>query len=95
MIRLTPYQEEYRSNTLKRIGAFWGFHRDLVNKTEEDLKQEYPYWQREQFYSSGFKKLDFGRSLVVCYFAGQDGCGICSSAKDWTDRYAVGRYFCG
>ena len=35
MITLTPYQEEYRSNTLKRIGAFWGFHRDLVNKTEQ------------------------------------------------------------
>lgn len=40
MITLTPYQEEYRSNTLKRIGAFWGFHRDLVNKTEQQDSEE-------------------------------------------------------
>lgn len=79
MITLMPYQEEYRSNTLKRIGAFWGFHRDLVNKTEQQDSG-----RREQFSSSRFKKLDFGRPLVVCYFAGRDGCGICPSAKDWT-----------
>lgn len=90
MITLTPYQEEYRSNTLKRIGAFWGFHRDLVNKIEQQNSEE-----ENSSILPGFKKLDFGRPLVVCYFAGQDGCGICSSAKDWTDRHAAGRYFCG
>ena len=40
MITLTPYQEEHRSNTLKRIGAFWGFHRDLVNKIEQQDSEE-------------------------------------------------------
>ena len=40
MITLMPYQEEYRSNTLKRIGAFWGFHRDLVNKIEQQDSEE-------------------------------------------------------
>ena len=35
MIALTPYRQEYRANTLKRIEEFWGFHRDLVNKTEQ------------------------------------------------------------
>lgn len=25
---------------------------DLVNKTEEDLKQEYPYWQIEKYSSN-------------------------------------------
>lgn len=60
MITLTPYQEEYRSNTLKRIGAFWGFHRDLVNKIEQQNSEE-----ENSSILPGFKKLDFGRPLVV------------------------------
>ena len=40
MITLTPYQPKYRQSTLKRIEAFWGFHRDLVQKTEEQQPDE-------------------------------------------------------
>ena len=34
MITLAPYQPKYRQRTLKRIEAFWGFHRDLLQRTE-------------------------------------------------------------
>ena len=40
MITLTPYQPKYRQSTLKRIEVFWGFHRDLVQKTEEQQPDE-------------------------------------------------------
>lgn len=40
MITLTPYQPQYRQSTLKRIEAFWGFHRDLVQKTQEQQPDE-------------------------------------------------------
>ena len=40
MITLTPYQPQYRQITLKRIEAFWGFHRDLVQKTQEQPPEE-------------------------------------------------------
>ena len=40
MITLTPYQPQYRQITLKRIEAFWGFHRDLVQKTQEQPPDE-------------------------------------------------------
>ena len=40
MITLTPYQPKYRQSTLKRIEAFWGFHRDWVQKTEEQQPDE-------------------------------------------------------
>ena len=40
MITLTPYQPEYRQSTLKRIEAFWGFHRDLVQKTEPQPEEQ-------------------------------------------------------
>ena len=40
MITLTPYQPKYRQSTLKRNEAFWGFHRDLVQKTEEQQPDE-------------------------------------------------------
>ena len=40
MITLTPYQPQYRQITLKRIEAFWGFHRDLVQKTQEQPLEE-------------------------------------------------------
>ena len=40
MITLTPYQPKYRQSTLKRNEAFWGFHRDLVQKPEEQQPDE-------------------------------------------------------
>lgn len=40
MITLTPYQPKYRQSTLKRIEAFWGFHRDWVQKTQEQPPDE-------------------------------------------------------
>lgn len=65
MITLTPYQPQYRQSTLKRIEAFWGFHRDLVQKT-----QEQPPGRTGLSDDAGFGKLDIKRPLAFCHFAG-------------------------
>ena len=36
---------------------------DLVNKTEEDLKKEYPYWQIEKYSSNEI--ILYKESLIV------------------------------
>lgn len=69
MITLTPYQPKYRQSTLKRIEAFWGFHRDLVQKTEEQQPDEQERLMMQD-YDAGFGKLDIKGPLAFCHFAG-------------------------